>query len=127
MSGKSCIQGLGNDIVEVDRIRKSIEHHGSHFLNRLFTQREQEYCTQFKDSSPHFAGRFAAKEAIAKALGVGFGAMLAWHDLEILNDDKGKPSVFFSEKGKKQWNNPQFFLSISHETNYAIAVAVWLH
>src|SRR5438477_181350 len=77
------IKGLGNDIIEIKRVREAIRRHGIHFLNRLFTQREQDYCYKYKDPDPHFAGRFAAKEAIAKALGTGFGAHLSWVDLEI--------------------------------------------
>ncbi len=119
------IQGLGNDIIEIDRIRQSIERHGQHFLDRLFSQEEQHHCLQFKDSAPHFAGRFAAKEAIAKALGTGFGTDLSWHDLNILNDEHGKPNVFFSETAKKRFHNPKMLVSISHSTHYATAVAIW--
>lgn len=118
-------RGLGSDIIEIERMRVSMDRHGLHFLNRLFSQREQDYCYKFKDPTPHFAGRFAAKEAIAKALGTGFGAQLSWHDIEILNNDKGKPVVYFSEAALQRFQNPQILLSISHCTNYALAVAVW--
>jgi holo-[acyl-carrier protein] synthase len=114
------IQGLGTDIIEVERIRRSIKEHGLHFLNRLFTQKEQDYCYKFQDPAPHFAGRFAAKEAIAKALGTGFGEELGWHDIEIGNDEKGKPIVTLSEKVKRG----KVFLSISHCVNYATATAI---
>ncbi len=118
-------QGLGNDIVEIERIRQSIERHGQHFLNRLFTQREQDYCYKFKDPAPHFAGRFAAKEAVAKALGTGFGAELSWHDIEILGDEKGKPQVLFSASAQKKFAYPHVLVSISHSTSHATAVALW--
>lgn len=120
------IKGLGNDIIEIERIRKSIERHGEHFLDRLFTKEEQEYCYQFKDSSQRFAGRFAAKEAVAKAFGTGFGHELAWHDLEILANEKGRPIVHLSEKAKKHFQNPEIHLSISHSDHYATAVAIWV-
>jgi holo-[acyl-carrier protein] synthase len=120
------IRGIGNDIVDIVRIRQSIERHGQHFLNRLFTQREQDYCYKFQDAVPHFAGRFAAKEAIAKAFGTGFGAQLAWHDIEILNDDHGRPIVHLSVDTQKQFDTPPHLLiSISHGTDYAIATAIW--
>ena len=119
------ILGLGCDIVEIDRIRGSIERHGLHFLNRLFSQREQDYCYRFQDPSPHFAGRFSAKEAVAKALGTGFGAHLSWHDIEIINNDLGKPIVHLSEPLKKKYNNPNILLSISHCNSYSTATAVW--
>lgn len=115
------IEGLGTDIVEVDRIRGSIERHGLQFLDRLFTQKEQDYCSKFQDPAPHFAGRFAAKEAIAKALGTGFGADLGWHDIEIENDERGKPVVHLSEKVLK---NCKILLSISHCVAYATATAI---
>lgn len=118
------ILGLGTDIIEIDRMRGSIERHGIHFLNRLFSQKEQDYCYRFQDPSPHFAGRFAAKEAVAKALGTGFGSELAWHDIEIINNELGKPVVFLSENIKKKYKSPQIHLSISHCTTYATATAI---
>lgn len=118
-------QGLGNDIIEIERIRLSIERHGQHFLNRLFTQREQDYCYKFKDPVPHFAGRFSAKEAVAKALGTGFGADVSWHDIEILGNELGKPIVHLSDAAKKRFDNPRILVSISHSTSHATAVAIW--
>ena len=119
------IQGLGSDILEIDRIRASIERHGLHFLNRLFSHREQDYCYKFQDPSPHFAGRFCAKEAIAKALGTGFGAELAWHDIEILNDEQGKPVVHLSKQVRAKYHDPRILVTISHCTSYAYATALW--
>lgn len=118
-------QGLGTDIVEIERIRQSIERHGHHFLSRLFTEKEQDYCYKFKDPVPHFAGRFSGKEAIAKAFGTGFGSDLSWHDIEILGDEHGKPLVHFSEAAKRRFHNPRVLLSISHSNSYATAVALW--
>lgn len=125
MKRDSNIRGLGNDIIEIDRIRQSTERHGQHFLDKLFTHKEQDHCLQFKDPAPHFAGRFAAKEAVAKALGTGFGAELSWHDFEVLGSEHGKPSVHFSESAKKRFNDPNILVSISHSTTHATAVAIW--
>ena len=111
------LQGLGNDIVEISRIRQSIERHGMHFLNRLFSQREQDYCYKFQDPVPHFAGRFAAKEAIFKAMGM---ADLSWHDVTILNDANGKP---FCQDNNKKFKH-RLLISISHCKNYAVASAI---
>jgi holo-[acyl-carrier protein] synthase len=119
------IQGIGNDILEIERIRGSISRHGQHFLNRIFTQKEQDYCYKFQDPIPHFAGRFSAKEAIAKALGTGFGPHLAWHDIEIINDDLGRPMVTFNDAAKKRFKNPQLLISISHSQTHTTAVAIW--
>jgi holo-[acyl-carrier protein] synthase len=126
MKDNNSPKGLGNDIIEIDRIRQSIERHGQHFLDRLFTQKEQDYCFKFKDPVPHFAGRFAAKEAISKALGTGFGKEVSWQDMEVLGDEKGKPEVYFSEGLKKLFSNPKVLLSISHSSSHATAVALWL-
>ena len=119
------MQGIGNDIVEIERIRLSIERHGQHFLNRLFTQLEQEYCYKFKDPASHFAGRFAAKEAVAKALGTGFGADLSWLDIEIVAGAYGRPHVHLSEKAKKFFKDPHILVSISHSAISATAVAIY--
>ena len=119
------MRGIGNDIIEIERIRSNIERHGQHFLDRLFSQKEQDYCYKFKDSAPRFAGRFAAKEAIAKALGTGFGSELSWHDIEVLANEAGKPIVHLSEKALKHFNNPHLLVSISHSASYATAVAIW--
>ena len=125
MKNNNPIRGLGNDIIEIERVRQSIERHGLHFLNRLFTQREQDYCYKFKDPVPHFAGRFAAKEAIVKALGTGFGSHVSWHDIEVLNDEQGKPFVQISEPLQKQFDHPHILVSISHSSTHATAVAIW--
>ncbi|HSX26051.1 MAG TPA: holo-ACP synthase [Chlamydiales bacterium] len=125
MKSSNPIRGLGNDIIEIERMRQSIDRHGLHFLNRLFSQREQDYCYKFKDPVPHFAGRFAAKEAIVKALGTGFGAEVSWHDIEVLNDDLGKPIVYLKEPLQKRFDNPHLLVSISHSSTHATAVAIW--
>ena len=119
------VQGIGNDIIEIDRIKKSIDRHGSHFLDRLFTQKEQEYCFQHTQPAIRFAGRFAAKEAIVKAFGVGFGKDISWHDIEILNDEHGRPLTSFSPHILSHFNRPIIHISISHCENYATAVAIW--
>jgi holo-[acyl-carrier protein] synthase len=120
-----CILGIGNDIIEIERIRKSIDEFGQKFISKLFTAKEQEYCLTYKDPVPRFAGRFCAKEAIVKALGSGFGELASWQDIEIENDHKGKPSVIFSETVNDHFKNPRVLLSISHCELYAIAIAIW--
>lgn len=120
------IKGIGNDIIEIERVAGSIERHGQHFLDRLFTAKEQVYCKKYKDPAPNFAGRFSAKEAIVKALGTGFGAQVQWHEIEILNDNLGKPLVKFSDSLKERFCNPTILISISHCKEYATAVALWI-
>lgn len=118
------ILGLGTDIVEIERIHASIEKHGSHFLDRLFTEKEKLYCLQYKDAAPRFAGRFAAKEAIVKALGTGIGAEVGWQEIEILNDPQGKPEVHLAPLVKERFNVASILLSISHCESYATATAL---
>ncbi len=118
------IKGIGNDIIEISRIKASIEKHGKRFLDRLFTTKEQEYCFKHKESARHFAGRFAAKEAIAKAFGTGFGLNMTWLDIEILNDEHGKPHVHLSEKLASLYDFPELKISISHCHEYATAFAI---
>lgn len=120
------MKGVGNDIIEIDRIRESLERHGSAFLERLFSSREQAYCLTFQDPAPHVAGRFAAKEAVVKALGTGFGHEVGWHDFEILAEESGKPYVHCSEKLQKRFGSPRIFISISHSKSHAIAIALWV-
>src|SRR5574342_249612 len=98
------ILGIGNDIIEIDRIRNSIDTHGLRLISRIFTTKEQDYCLKYKDPVPHFAGRFSAKEAVVKALGTGFGEHASWLDIEILNDPSGKPCVHFSSRLEKKIN-----------------------
>lgn len=119
------IKGLGNDIIAVSRIRASIGRHGKSFLDKVFTETEQAYCLRYKDAAPHFAGRFAAKEAIVKALGTGFRNGITWLDIEIMNDDAGKPCVSLSDTILLQFNEPNVLISISHCREYATAVAVY--
>lgn len=119
------IRGLGTDILEIARLRRVIETHGTKALSRLFTPKERLYCLRHKDAAPHFAGRFSAKEAIVKALGCGFGKQVSWQDIEILNNDQGKPDVFLSPALAGRFKNPKILLSISHCKNYAMATAIW--
>lgn len=120
------IAGLGNDIIEIGRVKEGFEEHGQRFLDRLFTKKEQEYCQKQKDPFPRFAGRFAAKEAIAKALGWGFGSEISWSDIEILSDDKGKPIAHLSKSLNERFDHPEILLTISHCKEYASAVALWI-
>lgn len=118
-------KGLGSDIIEIERIEASIHNHGKRFLDRIFTALEQEYCKKHRDAARHYAGRFAAKEAIVKAFGTGVSESISWLDIEISNDLHGKPCVAFSDKVNSLFNTPRIQLSISHCKNYALAVAIW--
>lgn len=119
------ILGIGTDIIEVKRIEASIERFGQRFLDRIFSIEEQAYCLRHKDASKHFAGRFAAKEAIVKALGTGFRDGIGWLDIKVINDPQGKPVAALSLQLKEQFDSPTIHLSISHGRDYATAFAIW--
>lgn len=118
------IKGIGNDIIEISRIKGVMERQGQRFLDRVFTLKEQQYCLQHKEPERNFAGRFAAKEAIVKALGTGLKDTLTWLDFEIVNDEKGKPVVKLSPSIQKLFDHPVILISISHCKEYATAVAI---
>ncbi|AYF53644.1 holo-ACP synthase [Clostridium botulinum C] len=119
------IIGIGTDIVEIQRIEKAINRNPN-FINKLFTKNEIEYFKSRNMRSEFIAGRFAAKEAVSKALGTGFRGF-EFKDIEIENNILGKPMVNLKGKAKKmdkKWGNYKIHLSISHGRENAIAYAV---
>ena len=118
------IIGIGTDIIENDRFQKSCDTHGQRFLDRIFTKSEQAHCNKFSNPTPHFAARFAAKEAIANASGEGFGEKISFHDIEIINEPSGRPIVHLSSACAATFNNPTIHLSISHCHSHSTASAV---
>jgi holo-[acyl-carrier protein] synthase len=119
---------VGVDLVELDRIRRAVDRHGNRFLARIYTPDE---LSRYRDRLPELAARFAAKEAVSKALGVGVNHMSAhgigWQEVEILPDPRGKPLVCLSgraqalaeERGLLTWA-----ISLSHGRDYAVAFVV---
>jgi holo-[acyl-carrier protein] synthase len=89
----SMILGIGLDIVEVSRIRSLLERHPERFKERAFTAAEVEFCEGCADAAVHYAARFAAKEAAAKALGTGFADGVSWRDIEVLREQSGAPRL----------------------------------
>ena len=85
------ILGHGVDVIECPRVSQLLENHGPRFLERVFTSQEWQYCQQHKETAQRLAGRFAAKEAVLKALGTGMRGRMKWTDVRISNDDLGKP------------------------------------
>ena len=115
---------VGTDIIEVARIKESIEKLGDKFLSRVFTAREIVYCESKKATKyEHYAARFAAKEAIFKAISplLEDKFSIAWTDVEVLNNEQGRPYVTFY---KEELKNVNVDLSLSHIKDYAIAMAV---
>lgn len=114
----------GTDIIEIDRIKKSIEKYEEKFKENLFTDREIEYCESRKvQKYQHYAARFAAKEAIFKAISKILSNNYSLKDFEIVNDDTGKPEVILKNKMDEIEN---IDISISHCKEYAVATVVVL-
>jgi holo-[acyl-carrier protein] synthase len=121
------IVGIGTDIVECLRIGRMIEQHGELFLTRVYTERELRYCQARKRAVEHFAGRWAAKEAVLKCLGSGWRKGLCWTDMEIRNDANGKPVVLLCGAAKESaqlLRISDILLTISHCRAYATAYAI---
>jgi holo-[acyl-carrier protein] synthase len=121
------IVGIGTDIVECLRVGRMIERHGELFLARVFTQYEIHYCQGRRRAVEHFAGRWAAKEAILKCLGTGWKRGLDWTDIEVRHDPAGKPQVHLGGPTKeiaRTLRVRDILLSISHCRAYATAYAL---
>ena len=121
------ILGIGSDIVECVRIGRMIEQHGELFLRRVYTSREMRYCQARRHSTEHFAGRWAAKEAVLKALGTGWRRGIGWRDVEIRNDPSGQPHVAvrgYAKEIAKRLELQDVLITISHCRTYAVAYAV---
>lgn len=120
------MRGVGCDIVSIERFKGVLERHPESFLKKTFTEAEIDYCFTHKEPARPLAARFAAKEAVAKALGSGFGPRLSFLDIEILKEENGKPLVHLTKEAQERFNHPVIHLSISHEKTYATAFAVAL-
>ncbi len=121
------ILGIGTDIIECPRIGKMIEQHGELFLRRVYTEREIRYCQSRKHAIEHFAGRWAAKEAVLKCLGTGWSKGLCWTDIEVANDPSGRPRVRLHAATRdhaRRQGIGDVLISISHCRAYAVAYAL---
>ncbi|MCX7988521.1 MAG: holo-ACP synthase [Thermodesulfovibrio sp.] len=112
-------EGVGIDIVSNERIRNLYERFGEKFLRKIFTENEINYCFNYSDPIPHLAGRFAAKEAVIKALGKPEGLTLK--NIEIINNKKGMPQVLLRKRLDENFN---FLITISHEKTHTVAFAI---
>lgn len=120
------IVGIGVDLVKINRIDKAGKNHPG-FLERVFTEQERAYCSKQKFPAQHYAGRFAAKEAVLKAIGTGWSAGIKWTDMEVLHGEGGGPIVNISGRVKDLMDLKgvkQVLLSYSHDEGYAVAQVV---
>ena len=122
------IIGQGIDLIECARVREVYDRHEDRFIDRLLTPAEQKYVRRFRnDIVPRMAGRFAAKEAILKVLGTGWRGKIAWCDMEILNEDSGRPLVKLTGECKRvadELGITDILVSITHTENYGAATAI---
>lgn len=113
----------GVDLIEIARIEEVVARHGKHYLERIFTPAELEYCGKRAES---LAGRFAAKEAVAKALGTGIGDV-AWKEIEILGDEQNAPTLTLhgaAQHKAKELGLTNWSVSISHSQSHSVAFVV---
>jgi holo-[acyl-carrier protein] synthase len=123
------VLGIGTEITECPRIGKMIEQHGELFLRRVFTDREIRCCQAKKRALEHFAARWAAKEAIFKAIGTGPSTGISWTDIEIRNQNGGRMTAHL-RGGARDWTDrrgiQEVLITISHCRTYATAYALAL-
>jgi len=120
------IIGIGTDIIEVERVEKQVSKNKG-FREKVFSPSEIEYCESKKEKGQYYAVRFAAKEAFFKALGTGWRNGLAFSEIEIINDDMGKPEVKLKGKTKKfveKMGNVKIFVSLSHIKYFVNAMVI---
>ena len=121
------IVGIGTDIIECLRIAQMIERHGDLFIRRVYTEHEIGYCSTKKASTQHYAGRWAAKEAVLKVLGTGWKRGISWRDVEVRNQPSGKPTIALYAGARdvaEQLEIKQLHISISHCRSHATAYAL---
>jgi holo-[acyl-carrier protein] synthase len=121
--------GVGTDIVEIRRIERALERHGERFLERILVPEELRACRESAAPARFLAKRFAAKEAVSKALGTGIGLSLSWQDLKVEREPGGAPRVVLSQRGAAvlaRRGGREVLLSVSDERAYAVAFAVVL-
>ena len=121
------IIGLGNDLIDIRRIERTLERFGDRFIQRVFTEVEQAKSDRRAARAASYAKRFAAKEAVAKAAGTGIGAELGFHSIQIEHDANGRPILRFLEYAQalvERLNISNALVSLSDEKNYVVAMVV---
>jgi holo-[acyl-carrier protein] synthase len=115
------------DIAEIDRIEAAILRHGTLILERLYTPSEVAYCESYRNKFERYAGRFAAKEAMMKALGTGWRRGVRWRDIEVIREPSGKPSLSLKGAAKRiadELRVKNISLTITHSGNLALAEVI---
>lgn len=121
------IVGIGVDIVEIERFREVLQRQQDRFIRRVFTEAEQEYCRAHRDPVPRYAARFAAKEALFKALGTGWAKGVGWKDAEVAREAMGAPVLVLhgqAEQLSLTLGARAAHLSLSHSNDFAVAFVI---
>ncbi|HEX4229196.1 MAG TPA: holo-ACP synthase [Bryobacteraceae bacterium] len=121
------IVGIGTDLAEVPRIRKSVERYGERFLHRVYTDRERAYASRKANWAESYAARFAAKEAGMKAIGTGLRRGVTWKDFEVVNERSGRPTLNLSGVAREVADKigaRQITISLTHTSEMAFAVVI---
>src|SRR2546425_5602845 len=121
------VRGIGVDLVKISRMRDVIERWDDRFLHRVFTEQEIAYCRGRRDPVPHFAARFAAKEAGLKALGTGLRLGVSWRELEVRRERGQAPRLVLSGRSREiglARGGTRMLLALTHEGDYALAQAM---
>lgn len=121
------IYGIGIDLVENSRMERLVKKWEEKFLRRIFSPGEIAYCSKYTYSSTHYGARFAAKESFLKALGMGLGEGVRLNEIEVINNEKGKPVLVLSGEAKAQIEKRQItgvHLSLTHTKSYSTAIVL---
>ncbi len=121
------IIGTGTDLIEIERIARTFKRYDGRFLRRVFTECEADYCTSKPKPAQHLAARFAAKEAVAKALGTGISRGIAWRDIEVTRKPGQAPRIVLRGRAEKiaaSLGISAVHISLTHSRDFAMAVAV---
>jgi holo-[acyl-carrier protein] synthase len=118
------IKGIGVDVIEISRIYSSLERFGDSFADKVFTDREREYCNGKTNPAQHFAARFAAKEALSKALHTGWAGDFQWKNVEVINSPSGKPDLVLHGKTAEALSGANVHLSLSHSDSTVVAFVI---
>jgi holo-[acyl-carrier protein] synthase len=121
------ILGIGSDLAQVERIRKSIAQYGDRFLNRVYTERERAYASSKANSAERYTARFAAKEAGMKAIGTGLRRGITWKDFEVVNETSGQPTLRLSGVALEisaRMGVERISISLTHTAETAFAVVI---
>lgn len=118
------IQGIGVDVVDTHRMKTILTEQGSFFIDRVFTETEIAYCNSKQNPEQHFAARFAAKEAVSKAMQTGWSGIFRWKDVEVVNEPSGAPKIILYNAVAMSLEKSSVHLSLSHSESTVVAAVI---